>query len=165
MNTGFVSSAIMHWLNWNSLDRSYFLVDTWSGPPIEQYNDTEIERGKRQLAEAALAAGAYVTDVDRVGRNFAEWPRAVIMQGAVPDVLQRIPTSAVAFLHLDMNSAYPERAALECFWDRLSPGAMVLLDDYTYQGYEQQTLAIDAATRVLGANVLSLPTGQGLIVR
>jgi hypothetical protein len=165
VNTGFVSSAVMQWLSWNGLNRRFFLVDTWAGPPINQYDETEMKNGKRRLAEEAMAAGAYVTDLDRVRCNFAEWPGVVIVQGSVPDILPRIPTTQVAFLHLDMNCAYPERAALEFFWERLSPGAIVLLDDYAYHGYEQQAAAMDAAASVIGADILSLPTGQGVIVK
>jgi Macrocin-O-methyltransferase (TylF) len=165
VNAGFVSSAIMHWLNWNGLNRRFFLVDTWAGPPINQYNGTEIEHGRRRVAEDAMAAGAYVTDLDRVRRNFDEWPNSVIVQGTVPDILPRIPAAQVAFLHLDMNCAYPERVALEFFWKHLSPGAIVLLDDYTHHGYEEQAVAMDAAARAIGADILSLPTGQGVIVR
>ena len=87
------------------------------------------------------------------------------MQGTVPDVLPAIPTTQVAFLHLDMNSALPERAALEFFWDKLTRGGVVLLDDYVYRGHEQQGAAIDAVARARHADVLALPTGQGLIVR
>ena len=97
--------------------------------------------------------------------NFAEWPNAIVVQGAVPDVLPAVDASSIAFLHLDMNCAYPERAALEYFWDRLSPGAFVLLDDYAYHGFESQAEAIDAVARSLGFDVLSLPTGQGLIMK
>jgi hypothetical protein len=53
-----------------------------------------------------------------VRRNFAEWPNAVIVQGVVPDILPTISTNQVAFLHIDMNCAYPERAALEYFWGK-----------------------------------------------
>ena len=165
VNAGVISSAIMHWLGWNGFNRRFFLVDTWNGPPNNQYNDAEIELGRRRLDEAAMAAEGYVTDVDYARRNFAEWPGAVVVQGAVPDILQSVPSTEVAFLHLDMNCAYPERAALEFFWDRLSPGAIVLLDDYAYAGYEQQTIAMDSAADALGVDILSLPTGQGLIVK
>ena len=90
---------------------------------------------------------------------------AVVIQGVVPDILPDVPVDRVAFLHIDMNCAYPEKAALEFFWPRLSPGAIVLLDDYAYFGYELQAEAIDAAAVVLGVSVLSLPTGQGLIIK
>jgi hypothetical protein len=165
VNAGFNSSAIMQYLDWNRMDRRFYLVDTFQGPPLDQYNAVELEQGRRRVAEEAIAAGAYVTDLERVRQNFAEWPNAVVVPGAVPHILSDIPSGRVAFLHLDMNSAYPEKEALQFFWERLSPGAIVLLDDYTYCGYEQQTLAIDAVTEKFGADVLSLPTGQGIIVK
>lgn len=64
-----------------------------------------------------------------------------------------------------MNCMPPEVAALEYLWDRLVDGAVVLFDDYAYYGYRQQKLGIDACAERLGVPVLSLPTGQGLIIR
>ena len=164
VNAGFVSSAIMERLNWASLPRTYYLVDTFAGPVMEQYSEAEQQAGMKQMVERARAAGAYVTDVSRARSNFAEWPNAAVVQGAVPEVLPRVPASQVAFLHLDMNCAMPERAALEHFWPLLAV-AVVLLDDYAYAGHGNQKEAIDAAAAELGVGVLSLPTGQGLIVR
>lgn len=155
----------MHALDWNTVNRRYYLVDTFSGPPLQQYDAVEVDHGRRRLAEDAISAGAYVTDMERVRLNFAEWPNAIIVQGVVPDILPTISTRQVAFLHLDMNSAYPERAALEFFWGRLSPGAIVLFDDYANRGHEQQTTVIDAAAQAVGADILALPTGQGIIIK
>jgi hypothetical protein len=125
VNAGFISSAIMHRLQWNALGRRYYLIDTFRGPVLDQYSPEEIEHGGLALAKSALEAGAYVTDLDRVCANFFEWPNAVVVPGSVPEVLPSLDISAVAFLHLDMNCAYPARAALEFFWERLSPGAIV----------------------------------------
>lgn len=165
VNAGVISSAIMRRLNWGAFDRRFFLIDTFAGPVTSQFSKNEIERGRLSAAESALATGGYVIDLARVRANFAEWPNAVVVQGAVPEILPRVDPPRVAFLHLDMNCAYPERAALEYFWDRLSPGAMVLLDDYAYYGFESQAEAIDSVGRTLGFDVLSLPTGQGLILK
>lgn len=165
VNAGFMSSAIMQRLDWNSQGRRFYLVDTFAGPVLEQYTEEETQRGRRRVAEAAMSRGGYVTDIDRVRENFAEWPGAVILQGAVPAVLPEIPAGPVAFLHLDMNCALPEAAALRHFWPRLSPGAMVLLDDYAYFGYDEQRRAIDGVASELQFEVLSLPTGQGLLMR
>jgi hypothetical protein len=165
VNAGFVSSAIMQRLDWGKTAKSFYLIDTFSGPVLAQYSREEIARGRTQIAEEALAEGAYVTDLERVRANYAEWPNVQIVQGAVPGVLAGLGIAQVAFLHIDMNCAYPERAALEYFWDRLAPGAMVLFDDYAYYGNEALAGAIDRAAADLGAEVLSLPTGQGLIVK
>jgi hypothetical protein len=165
VNTGFMSSAIMRRLNWGEVAKRFYLVDTFAGPVLAQFSSEEIERGRLKVAEKCIAAGAYETDLARVRANFAEWPNAVVVPGTVPDILPTLDIDSVAFLHLDMNCAYPERAALEYFWERLSPGAFVLLDDYAYHGYESQREAIDAVAQSRGFNVLSLPTGQGLIVK
>jgi hypothetical protein len=165
VNAGFVSSALMHFLDWRNVPRKYYLVDTFNGPVMEQFSSSEIAAGRAQIARDFLHAGAYVTDLARVRENFAEWPNAVIVPGIVPEILPRLPLTSVAFLHIDLNCALPEQAALEFFWNKLSPGAIVLLDDYTYFGQQRQGDALEAAARQVGASVLALPTGQGLIIK
>jgi Macrocin-O-methyltransferase (TylF) len=165
VNAGFISSAIMQSLNWRDSGRRFYLIDTFTGPVLSQYAREEIALGRVDAAKSALAAGAYVTDFERVRANFSEWPNAIVVRGVVPEILDTLERRPTAFLHLDMNCALPERAALEYFWDRLSPGGMVLLDDYTYFGHDFQAEAVDEAARVLGIKILALPTGQGLIVK
>lgn len=163
VNAGFMSSAILQKLKWNGAGRRFYLIDTFTGPALTQYSSGEKQR--LQSAERGLAAGAYVTDVDRVRSNFAEWENVTIMQGVVPEILAGVPFGAVAFLHIDMNCALPERAAFEFFWNRLSAGAVVVFDDYAYYGHECQRDALDAAASARGAEILCLPTGQGLLIR
>lgn len=165
VNAGFISSAIMQRLDWNTVPRRFYLIDTFAGPVLSQFSRQEVLKSRRAIAENAMQAGAYVTDLERIRANFSEWPSAVPVQGAVPEILPSLGIDNAAFLHIDMNCALPERAALEFFWDRLSPGAIVLLDDYGYRGHECQREAIDEAARARNVAVLSLPTGQGLIIR
>ena len=165
VNAGFIGSAIMHRLNWQTVNRNYYCIDTFNGPVLAQYCPEEADRGRLKAAEDALRNESYWTDLERVRANYSEWPNAIVVQGVVPDVLPALDIDHVAFLHLDMNCAYPERAALEFFWDRLSPGAVVLLDDYCYRDCDYQTRSIDEAARRMGAEVLSMPTGQGIIVK
>lgn len=164
VNAGFMSSAILERWHWNATGRRFFLIDTFAGPVLEQFSAGEVDRGRRAIAEQAVESGAYVTDLNRIRANYREWPGAVIVPGAVPAVLPAVEAETVAFLHLDMNCAYPERAALEYFWPKMAPGGVVLLDDYAYFGHEEQAEAIGQAAAGLGAGVLSLPTGQGLII-
>ena len=165
VNAGFTSSAILESLEWGRIGKRFYLVDTFSGPVLTQYSKDEIQRGRLQAAKDAIDSGAYVTSLDRVRANYSEWPNVEIVQGVVPEVLPTLGIKNVAFLHLDMNCAYPERAALEFFWDALSPHAMVLLDDYAYYGNEGLAEAINTTAAALGAEVLSLPTGQGLLIK
>jgi hypothetical protein len=112
-----------------------------------------------------LQSGFYVRGIEQAVRNFSQWRKVRIIQGPVPETLARVGTSRVSFLHLDMNCAAPEVAALEYFWEKLVAGAMVLLDDYAYVGYESQKVAMDAFAQERAVRILSLPTGQGLLVK
>lgn len=165
VNAGFISSAILDSLQWNQLDREFFLIDTFSGPVKEQYSAAEVRAGRLSIAEQSLAAGAYVTDLERVYANYSEWSNVSIIAGAIPDVLATLSIPRVAFLHIDLNCAYPEVEALRYFWERLSPGAIVLFDDYAYYGHQYQKESIDTALCDHNTAVLSLPTGQGMLIK
>jgi O-methyltransferase len=100
-----------------------------------------------------------------VRQVFARFPNVEIVQGIVPDTFPEACPEAISFLHLDMNSAASEIAALEHLYDLLSPGAMVVLDDYGWTGYGAQKQAEDAFFAAKGQSVLELPTGQGLVLK
>jgi hypothetical protein len=42
---------------------------------------------------------------------------------------------------------------------------MILLDDYAYAGYEEQNRAFRLFAIQIGTEILTLPTGQGLILK
>ena len=64
-----------------------------------------------------------------------------------------------------MNCALPEREALAHFWPLLSPGGIILFDDYVYYGHQANTAALDEVAALLGLKILDLPTGQGLVIK
>jgi hypothetical protein len=165
VNAGFLSSAIVRYLDWDRLQKQFFLVDTFTGPVLSQFSSEEIARGRRDAAEHYMDVGGYVTDVDSVRQRYERWDSVIIVKGTVPEVLASMDVSKIAFLHLDMNCAFPECEALKFFWDRISAGGIVLLDDYAYFGYEAQGDAMDFVARSFGASILALPTGQGMILK
>ncbi|MCH9703406.1 MAG: TylF/MycF family methyltransferase, partial [Chlamydiae bacterium] len=74
----------------------------------------------------------------------------------------------VAYLSIDMNCALPEVAALEYFWPKLAPSAIVVLDDYAYDTFNsthEQRKAIDSFAKSVNTAVVSLPTGQGMLIK
>jgi hypothetical protein len=83
----------------------------------------------------------------------------------VPATLDLAPVERVCYLSLDMNISYPERAAIEYFWPKMTPGAPIILDDYAWQGYEEQKASMDAFAASVNVGILTLPTGQGLILK
>ncbi len=160
VNRGFLSSAIMDFLDWNSVEKTFYLLDTFAGLAPDQSSAAELRK-----AEAMTAKGYYCNGVDSIQRNFSQWHNVRIIQGTVPQTLDQVDTDKVAYLHLDMNCARPEAAAIEFFWNRLVTGAVVLMDDYAYRGYEPQKHVLDQFASQRGLLIASLPTGQGLLLK
>jgi O-methyltransferase len=158
VNTGINSLAICEYLDLNALDKSFYLFDTFCGIPPEQMSDAE---RPNRINYAAMYPDCY----DEIRRTFAPFPRAILVRGKVPDTLASVAIDSVSYLHIDMNIAYPERKAIEHFWPKLSTGALVVLDDYAWRGYEEQMQSMDEFARSVGVQILTLPTGQGLIVK
>ena len=65
-----------------------------------------------------------------------------------------------------LNGPTAELAALECLFERMVPGAILILDDYGWGGYyAAQKMAEDPFFEARGYQVLELPTGQGMVLR
>jgi hypothetical protein len=165
VNRGFLSSAIMEYLNWDSLDKVFYLLDTFSGLDARYVSNQEIKSGALDRNMQDLRTGFYVNTIATVRANFSQWENVRIIQGPVPETLDSVETERVAYLHLDMNCSAPEVAALNFFWPRLLPGAFILLDDYAQSAYIEQKSAMDAAATAKDLQIVSLPTGQGLLIK
>ena len=165
VNFGFQSTAIMQWLEWNGQDRTFYLLDTFSGLDFKYVSEFDLAENAEKKNADRIARGAYVTDIEVVRKNFAEWKNVVFVQGAIPETLPQVEAEEIAFLHIDMNCSPPEVAALDFFWERLCDGAIVLLDDYAYAGHDAQRTAMDDFAVTKGVAIASLPPGQGLLLR
>lgn len=100
-----------------------------------------------------------------VKERFSEFPNVTVTQGRVPDILADVAPQKIAFMHLDLNNAGAEIGALEVLFDRMVPGAVMVLDDYGWQAYRAQKLAEAPWLEKRGYRVLELPTGQGLVIK
>ncbi len=160
VNTGIYSLAVCEYLDFNSTGKSFYLFDTFSGPPQEQITPQE------QMLERSEKSKKYYSECyELTRRNFAQFPNAKLVRGKVPDTLDSVTISKVCYLSIDMNLVEPEIAAIEYFWDKLSPGALVVLDDYGWLAYAPQKEAMDRFADTKGVSILNLPTGQGLILK
>ncbi|GAB4934388.1 class I SAM-dependent methyltransferase [Mycobacterium avium subsp. hominissuis] len=162
---GFLSSAIMEYLDWDRLGKTFYLLDTFAGIDPRFVTDNERAAGALEISKGHLRNGMYANGVDGVRANFAEWKNHRIIVGAVPETLDQVDAPSVAYLHIDMNCAPPEVAALRFFWPRLVPGAFVLLDDYANRGRDEQRRAMDEVAAEFGVKICTLPTGQGLLIK
>ena len=165
VNRGFLSSAIMQFLDWDRLGKQFYLLDTFRGIDERYVSREELASGVMEKSKAAIDSGFYVVGSQSVRANFSEWKNTRIIEGPIPETLPEVAARQIAFCHIDMNCSPPEVAALSCFWDRLVPGAVVLLDDYAYYGYQPSKDGMDRFAEKKEVAIASLPTGQGLLIK
>lgn len=159
VSTGITSRAIAEYCSFCDSTKSFYLVDTFAGIPLSQASEEENYLSKSKNERH------YFDSFSLVQNNFNDYPNVHPVRGTVPEILSSIPVELVAFIHIDMNIAYPEVAALEYFWPLMVKGGIVVLDDYGSQAHAIQKKAIDAWGCRSGANIFLLPTGQGMIIR
>ncbi len=155
VNRGGFARSIISYTDFGHLKKDYYLFDTFSGFDSGQLSDAE-----RQTVAPIYHYQECYKDVQR---EFQAMPFVKIIRGAVPGSL--IDVGPVAFLSIDMNCVAPEIAAAKFFWPHLSPGAFIVLDDYGFTLHHLQKLAFDELAKSWGTEILSLPTGQGLIIK
>lgn len=165
VNYGFLSSAIMKDLDWDTTGKQFYLLDTFTGLDERYLSDNEKNGGVIERNQSEIKSGFYTTNLDSVKKNFSEWRNVRIVPGSIPDTLEHIEATRIAFLHIDLNCTIPEVAAIDYLWDRLVQGAFVLLDDYAYFGYQPQKEGMDAWAKKMDLSIASLPTGQGLLIK
>jgi O-methyltransferase len=159
VNTGIFSRAICEYLDFANVKKTFYLFDTFQGIPEGQALPEEREHVRSNNATT------YRECYEETVKTFEPFPNVRLVRGTVPQTLSTVPIDRVAYLSIDMNLVHPEIAALEFFWDRLVPGALVVLDDYAFEAHRPQHEAIDAFAAKRNVAVYTSPTGQGLIVR
>ena len=158
--SGMISRAIAHYVGWEKhQSKLFWLLDTFAGYPVEQLTTQERQAGLGSLEQT------YDDSYDRVAKTFGAFSNVRLVKGKIPDTLEQITSERVAYLHLDCNAVVPERAALEHLWDRLVPGAWLLVDDYGWNECFQQKLAHDEFAESKGLRFFTMPTGQGILIK
>jgi hypothetical protein len=151
--------------------RELHLFDTFEGMPPPTEEDTRTEYGESKSAEEMLAQSAKdshlwaVAGLDDVRLGMAEtgYPADKIHYhpGLVEDTTPGEAPETIAILRLDTDWYAPTKHELEHLYDRLSPGGILILDDYgDWDGARKATEEFLART---GHRLFLAPMGAGRI--
>ncbi len=153
---GFTMSAVLaDFANWENSGRSCHLFDTFSSASVDSGSGRQ----------TGFASPYYAISAEHTAHNFSEWSRVYVNQGDVFETLPKSNIRQIAFLHIDLNFYEPEIFALKSLWDRVARGGAVLLDDYAFNNHDAQYDAMNKLSSELGFEILSTPTGQGIIIK
>jgi len=154
---GGTAMAVLQYCELQNENRDFYLLDTYEGLDHSLLKESE----KKTVGKFMDYANVY----ERVKANFADFDFVKIVKGSVPGTLNEIQSKKIAYLHLDMNSAIPEREALVGLWDKLSDGAVIILDDYGWPLHLEQKKSYDEFFAGVDREILRLPTNQALVIK
>ena len=144
--------------------KKFYLYDTFAGldPKYSSEDDFPGSPDFFRFIDREYRA----PDIEKqVRRRFGDKPFVIVTKGVVPDILHTVAPERIAFLHLDMNSPRAEQGALDILFNRVSPGGIIIFDDYGWKQYYRQKQSADRAMADRGQVIMELPTGQGLVVK
>jgi hypothetical protein len=156
---GFHSLSIINYVGVEKFSKKkFYLLDSWEGVDIENLLPEEKIMDDKWNVQ-------FQGNFPFIESTFGDFNFIKLIKGFVPDTLKLIDSESIAFVHLDLNSANPEVDALKYLWSKIKTGGIVILDDYNAFSREPQKHAIDKLADELSFSVLSLPTGQGMIIK
>jgi O-methyltransferase len=158
---GLISNIICNYIKINSHKKIFYLIDTFEGIPIQNLNNLE-KKNVKYLNQIHFNNNYY----NEVIKRFNNFFNVKIIKGRIPEILYKLKVKKVSFLHIDMNNSYAEMSAIKFFFSLVSKGGLILLDDYAYdEMFRSQKNAWDKYAKKKNFDILTLPTGQGLIIK
>lgn len=147
---GLSALTVAKYLKLESSDKQLWLYDL--------FDHSTVSAGTRMPAHGPAL-------LRRVTEKFSGFPNTRIMPGLIPDSFEQGLPDAISWFHLDLNNAEAETAALGRLFERLTPGGLLIFDDYGWQRHRDQRDAADHFAHQRGHSILELPTGQGLLIK
>lgn len=125
------------WEKFGAADRSLLGFDSFEGlpPPSEPRDGPWLRKG-------------VFSDVDfgEIERFFADQGlsnRVTLVRGWFDRTIGRLDDHRLALLHIDADLYDSVKCALEAGWERLSPGGVVVFDDYRHPDCAGCTIAVE----------------------
>ena len=86
-------------------------------------------------------------------------------KGWIPDRFKDVKNRKFAFVHVDVDLYEPTRDSFAFFYPRMSRGGIMICDDYGSAYCPGAKKAVDEFFATKPERVISLPTGQSLVVK
>jgi hypothetical protein len=144
---GVLSKTICEYTNFPQSDKKFYLIDMWGDPMSDRLHEN------------------YKTDMFSVVKErFKAYPNVQLIRGSVPEILDEVPVTKIAYLAIDMNGYVAERKTLERYYDRVVPGGIIYFDDYGWD-YPKLRETVDDFFRDKPEKLLHFPSGNSIVVK
>jgi len=109
--------------------------------------------------------GDLASSEDIVREHLKEFNFVVYHKGWMPERFHEVSDVKFCLVHLDVDLFQPTLDSLRFFYERITPGGIIVCDDYGFITCPGARKAMDLFFFDKPEEVISLPTGQGFVVR
>lgn len=134
--------------------RQLYLFDTFAGMPATRRGLDLHKSG--DFADTSLEAVAKF-----VGRE--DW--IIYRQGLIPSTFSGLESEKFAFAHVDVDIFESVADCCRFIYDRLTPGGILLFDDYGLPSCPGARAAVDEFFKDKSETPLALHSGQAVVIR
>lgn len=111
-------------------------------------------------------AGDMAAGEDLVAENLRPFSDMIrFHKGWIPDRFDAVKDAAFAFVHVDVDLRQPTFDSIAFFYPRLSPGAILLCDDYGFTSCPGATEAVDSFLADKPEKMIALDAGGGFFIK
>jgi len=154
---GLFASSIYEYLNFEKVNKKYFLLDSFEGLNPENLLPEESSR-----IDTFKKFGYWG---DEIITKFKDFNNMTVIPGFIPETLSKVNTNKICFASIDLNCVDPEKSALEFTWDKLVKGGIIIFDDYGFPGHIHQKISHDEFAKKNNSLIYTSPTGQGILIK
>ncbi len=140
-------------------NKKLFLFDSFEGLSMPDSEDST-RQGVQEWQ-----SGDLKTTEDVLRKNISEFSHIHILKGWIPERFQEVAERQFCLVHIDVDLYQPTLDSLKFFYPRLSPGGVIVMDDYGFLTCPGATKAAHEFMADKPEHILHLPTGQGIIIR
>lgn len=111
-------------------------------------------------------SGELAVPEDAVRNNLRRFSdRLKFYKGWIPTRFGDVKKKKFAFVHIDVDLYQPTKDSIAFFYERLSPGGVMICDDYGSGYCPGAKQAFDEFFKKKPEGVISLPTGQCVVIK
>lgn len=137
-------------------NRNLYLFDTFSGFDAAAPMPHEVPDDYSRFDD---------TSIDYVKNFIGPSDKVHYCQGKFPETIDLVPEGTqFAFVHLDCDLYQPMKDGLEYFYPRLSPGALLVIHDYSSGCWPGITKAVDEFFEDKVESLIRIPDKSGTVV-
>ena len=125
-----------------------------------------VDRSQSWMAENVPRSEPAGARADVVAKNLAPFASFLSFhKGWIPDRFQDVADDRFAFVHVDVDLRQPTIDSVTFFHSRLSPGGILLCDDYGCSTCPGATQSINAFLADKPEKMISLDAGGGFFIK